>query len=177
MGGKSQRCAEIWQATGPRRTPVWSRRVRRTATRTTATDRLCESRSIPTHSRIQRSRGRKDGRIINTSRMKALRETRSHFCVLVVLKAIQARPHLIWQSVGDNAFHLIPGSPLQLEIFLKTSPRNFRSRIVGNDCANQTFHSASSLPDNHDLGAVQQLFLLTKTKNKIKSILHNFPTV
>jgi len=70
-----------------------------------------------------------------------------------------------------------PGSPLQLEIFLKTSPRNFRSRIVGNDCANQTFHAASSLPGNHDLGAVQQLFLLTKTKNKIKSILHNFPTV
>jgi hypothetical protein len=48
---------------------------------------------------------------------------------------------------------------------------------VGNDCANQTFQAEPPLRDNHDLGAVQQLFLLTKTKNKIKSILHNFPTV
>jgi len=80
----------------------------------------------------------------------------------VVLKATQARPHLIWQRVADNAFHLIPCSPLQLEIFLKTSPRNFRNRFVGNDCANQTFQAASSLRDNHDLGAVQAFFFVKK---------------
>jgi len=55
-----------------------------------------------------------------------------------------------------------PGSPLQLEIFLKTSPRNFRSRIVGNDCANQTFQAEPPLPDNHDLGAVQAFFFVKK---------------
>ena len=55
-----------------------------------------------------------------------------------------------------------PGSPLQLEIFLKTSPRNFRNRFVGNDCANQTFQAASSLRDNHDLGAVQAFFFVKK---------------
>jgi hypothetical protein len=73
-----------------------------------------------------------------------------------VLKATQARPHLIWQCVGDNASHL------QLEIFLKTSPRNFRNRIVGNDCANQTFHAEPPLPDNDDLTAVQPFFFVKK---------------
>jgi hypothetical protein len=55
-----------------------------------------------------------------------------------------------------------PGSPLQLEIFLKTSPRNFRSKIVGNDCANQTFQAAPPPPDNHDLAAVQSFFFVKK---------------
>jgi hypothetical protein len=55
-----------------------------------------------------------------------------------------------------------PGPPPQLEIFLKTSPRNFRSRIVGNDCANQSFHAAPPLPDNDDLAAVQP-FSFVKT--------------
>ena len=53
-----------------------------------------------------------------------------------------------------------PGSPLQLEIFLKTSPRNFRSRIVGKDCANQTFQAEPPLRDNHDLAAVQAFFFV-----------------
>jgi len=33
---------------------------------------------------------------------------------------------------------------------------------VGNDCANQTFQAASSLRDNHDLGAVQAFFFVKK---------------
>jgi len=57
---------------------------------------------------------------------------------------------------------------------------------VGNDCADENLQvrsprrhglilRAAPLPDNHDLATPSAaVFLLRKTKNKIKSVLHNF---
>lgn len=56
---------------------------------------------------------------------------------------------------------------------------------MGNDCADENFQvrqtdglvlrRAASLADNHDLATPSAaVFLLRKTKNKIKSVLHNF---